>query len=86
MAPAHAKVASFARADPAPRRVCARLLRAAQARGPVIVTARAIRAARVTRVDRVSARRFHVHVRVAIEKEVDGQLREWLREAYDLRA
>jgi hypothetical protein len=51
-----------------------------------IVTAHAIRAARVTKVDAVSARRFHVHVQVATEKEVDGQLLEWLREAYDLMA
>lgn len=51
-----------------------------------IVTAHAIRAARVTKVDAVSARRFHVHVRVATEREVDGQLLEWLREAYDLMA
>ncbi|MEK6226376.1 MAG: DUF5655 domain-containing protein [Chloroflexota bacterium] len=51
-----------------------------------IVTAHAIRAARVTKVDAVAARRFHVHVQVATEKEVDGQLLEWLREAHDLMA
>jgi hypothetical protein len=51
-----------------------------------IVTDHVIRAARVTKVDRVSARRFHVHVRVLEEKDVDEQLIEWLREAYDLMA
>ncbi|HEY8826125.1 MAG TPA: DUF5655 domain-containing protein [Candidatus Limnocylindria bacterium] len=51
-----------------------------------IVTDHAIRAARVTNVDRVSARRFHVHVRLASENELDGELLGWLREAYDLMA
>ena len=51
-----------------------------------IVTDHVIRAARVTKVDPVSARRFHVHVRIASEKEVDAQLLGWLREAYDLMA
>jgi hypothetical protein len=51
-----------------------------------IVTDHAIRAARVTNVDPVSARRFHVHVRLVTEKEVDAQLLGWLREAYDLMA
>lgn len=107
---------ALARADPALQRVYARLLKSAQALGPVteergarsvllrsrggflgvhpkrdcldlqIVTDHVIRAARVTKVDRVSARRFHVHVRIASEKEVDAQLMGWLREAYDLMA
>jgi uncharacterized protein DUF5655 len=51
-----------------------------------IVTDHAIRAARVTKVDSVSPRRFHVHVRVATEKDVDDELLGWLREAYDLMA
>ena len=51
-----------------------------------IVTDHAIRAARVTNVDPVSARRFHVHVRLVTETEVDAQLLGWLREAYDLMA
>jgi Domain of unknown function (DUF5655) len=51
-----------------------------------IVTDHVIRAARVTKVDPISARRFHVHVRIASEKEVDAQLMGWLREAYDLMA
>jgi uncharacterized protein DUF5655 len=51
-----------------------------------IVTDHAIRAARVTKVDPVSARRFHVHVRLATKKDVDQQLLDWLREAYDLMA
>jgi uncharacterized protein DUF5655 len=51
-----------------------------------IVTDHVIRAARVTKVDPVSARRFHVHVRVAAEREVDKELLGWLREAYDLMA
>ena len=51
-----------------------------------IVTDHVIRAARVTKVDPVSARRFHVHVRLSSEKEVDAQLLGWLREAYDLMA
>jgi hypothetical protein len=110
------KADALARADPALQRVYARLLKAAQALGPVteergarsmllrsrggflgvhpkrdcldlqIVTDHVIRAARVTKVDPVSARRFHVHVRIASEKEVDSQLMGWLREAYDLMA
>ena len=51
-----------------------------------IVTDHAIRAPRVTKVDPVSARRFHVHVRLARVKEVDAQLLGWLRDAYDLMA
>jgi uncharacterized protein DUF5655 len=51
-----------------------------------IVTDHAIRAARVAKVDRVSTRRFHVHIRLATEKDVDQQLLDWLREAYDLMA
>ena len=51
-----------------------------------IVTDQVIRASRVTKVDRVSARRFHVHVRLGAEKEVDEELLGWLREAYDLMA
>ena len=107
---------ALARADPALQRAYARLLKAAQALGPVteergarsvllrsrggflgvhpkrdyldlqIVTDHVIRASRVTNVDPVSARRFHVHVRIANEKEVDAELMGWLREAYDLMA
>lgn len=51
-----------------------------------IVTDHVIRAARVSKVDHVSARRFHVHVRIASEKDVDAQLLGWLRESYDLMA
>jgi hypothetical protein len=51
-----------------------------------IVTDHVIRAGRVTKVDQVSARRFHVHVRLVVEKEVDAELLAWLREAYDLMA
>ena len=51
-----------------------------------IVTDHVIRAARVMKVDPVSARRFHVHVRIASQKEVDAELMGWLREAYDLMA
>jgi hypothetical protein len=51
-----------------------------------IVTDHAIRAGRVTKVDSVSARRFHVHVRLVHETEVDAELLAWLREAYDLMA
>jgi len=51
-----------------------------------IVTDHVIRADRVTKVDRVSARRFHVHVRVATANDIDKQLLGWLREAYDLMA
>ena len=51
-----------------------------------IVSDHVIRAARVTKVDRVSARRFHVHVRIASPKDVDAQLLGWLRDAYDLMA
>ena len=51
-----------------------------------IVTDRVLRAARVTKVDRVSAQRFHVHVRIASPRDIDGQLLGWLRDAYDLMA
>jgi len=51
-----------------------------------IVTDHPIRADRVTKVDPISARRFHVHVRLVTENEVDAQLLGWLREAYDLMA
>ena len=51
-----------------------------------IVTDHVIRAARVNKVDRVSASRFHVHVRVASTADIDAQLLDWLREAYDLMA
>jgi hypothetical protein len=51
-----------------------------------IVTDHVIRAARVNNVDRVSARRFHVHIRSASLSDIDAQLLGWLREAYDLMA
>jgi len=51
-----------------------------------IVTDHAVRAARVSKVDRVSASRFHVHVRIASPADIDAQLLGWLREAYDLMA
>ena len=51
-----------------------------------IVTDHVIRAARVSTVDRVSASRFHVHVRVASAADIDVELLDWLREAYDLMA
>jgi hypothetical protein len=54
--------------------------------GLQIVTDHVIRATRVTKVDRVSARRFHAHVCIASVKDVDPQLLQWLREAYDLMA
>ena len=51
-----------------------------------IVTDHVIRAPRVTKVDRLSARRFHVHVRLTAEEDIDAELLGWLREAYDLMA
>ena len=51
-----------------------------------IVTDHVIRAARVGKVDRVSASRFHVHVRIVSAADIDPQLLGWLREAYDLMA
>ena len=51
-----------------------------------IVTDHVIRAARVGKVDRVSASRFHVHVRIASPEDIDTQLLGWLRDAYDLMA
>ena len=51
-----------------------------------IVTDHAIRAGRITKVDTVSARRFHVHVRLVSKKDVDAELLGWLRDAYDLMA
>ena len=49
-----------------------------------IVTDHVIRAVRVSKVDRVSASRFHVHVRIASAADIDAQLLGWLREAYGL--
>src|SRR2546423_1290396 len=51
-----------------------------------IVTDHAIREARIAKLDVVSARRFHVHVRLATENEVDGQRLGWLRRADDPHA
>ena len=51
-----------------------------------IVTDHVIRAARVGKVDRVSASRFHVHVRIVSAADIDAQLLGWLREAFDLMA
>src|SRR5256885_15817323 len=48
-----------------------------------IVTDHAIRAPRIAKLDVVSARRFHVHVPLATENEVDRQLVGWVREGYD---
>ena len=53
---------------------------------PQVVTDHVVRAARVSKVDRVSASRFHVHVRIASPADIDAQLLGWLREAYDLMA
>ena len=50
------------------------------------MTDHVIRAARVGKVDRVSASRFHVHVRIVSAADIDPQLLGWLREAYDLMA
>ncbi len=51
-----------------------------------IVTDHVVRASRVAKVDRVSASRFHVHVRIVSANDVDAQLLGWLRESYDLMA
>ena len=51
-----------------------------------IVTDHVIRAARVGKIDRVSASRFHVHIRIASPADIDAELLGWLREAYDLMA
>ena len=51
-----------------------------------IVTDHVICAARVGKIDRVSASRFHVHIRIASPADIDAELLGWLREAYDLMA
>lgn len=40
---------------------------------------------RVTKVEQASANRFHHTIRLTTEKEVDKELLNWLREAYDLK-
>jgi hypothetical protein len=39
---------------------------------------------RIFRAEQTSANRWHLKVRLASETDVDAQLREWLRAAYDL--
>jgi hypothetical protein len=39
---------------------------------------------RIFRAEQTSANRWHLEVRLASETDVDAQLREWLRAAYDL--
>jgi hypothetical protein len=51
-----------------------------------VKAAAAIRSPRVHRAERTSANRWHVEVRLASPAEVDGEVRMWLREAYELAA
>jgi len=44
----------------------------------------AIDSPRVHKSEQVSANRFHHEVKVASPKEMDKQLRSWLKEAYEL--
>jgi hypothetical protein len=43
-----------------------------------------IRNARVFKTEQVSKNRWHVEVKLATEKDIDGVLLGWLRDAYDL--
>ena len=40
---------------------------------------------RVTKVEQASANRFHHTIKLTTEKEVDKELLNWLKEAYDLK-
>jgi len=43
-----------------------------------------IRSARVLKTEQVSKNRWHLEVKLATGKDIDGELLRWLREAYDL--
>lgn len=43
-----------------------------------------IRSARILKTEQVSKNRWHLEVKLAMEKDVDDELLGWLREAYDL--
>ena len=43
-----------------------------------------IRSTRVFRTEQVSKNRWHLEVKLATEKDIDGVLLSWLRDAYDL--
>ena len=45
-----------------------------------------IASARVAKVDKASANRFHHTVKLISEKDVDKELLGWLKEAYQLKA
>jgi predicted DNA-binding protein (MmcQ/YjbR family) len=45
---------------------------------------RAIRHRRVHKMEQTSAKRWHFDVRLASPEEVDDQIRQWLRAAYEL--
>ncbi|MBI3872076.1 MAG: DNA replication protein DnaC [candidate division Zixibacteria bacterium] len=49
-----------------------------------IVSAAPIKSPRVFKVGQASKSRYHNHVRLARESDVDGVLLEWLSEAYTL--
>ncbi len=43
-----------------------------------------IKSPRILKTEQISARRFHHQVKVASSSDLDGELQEWLREAYEL--
>jgi hypothetical protein len=43
-----------------------------------------IRSSRVLKTEQVSKNRWHLEVKLATEKDIDGMLLGWLRDAYDL--
>lgn len=51
-----------------------------------LVLTRALDAPRVVKVEQVSRFRYHNEVRLASEADLDDQLLEWIREAYEIKA
>jgi len=45
-----------------------------------------IQSARILKTEQVSKNRWHLEVKLASEKDIDGELLGWLRQAYDLCA
>jgi len=45
-----------------------------------------IKSKRVSKVEQASANRYHHTIKLASSKEVDKELLQWLKEAYDLKA
>ena len=51
-----------------------------------VKAAAAIKSPRIHRAERISANRWHVEFRLGTPADVDGDVRTWLKEAYELAA